>query len=85
MIRLERDFICPDEHVTKNTVNLGYGLEIISIMCQHTRKGYETTRAPDALVVPPSCGKTAKRVEHETGCTCDDCYSDRQGGYVDAP
>lgn len=79
--------------------------------CTHTARGY-TMRAPDALVVPPTCGKPVFRLPHPVsrvpppiggqpkivgmvvdcyGCGkltanawyCDDCWSDKQGGYSD--
>lgn len=47
-------------------------------------------RAPDALVMPRTCGKPVKALRPCKGCGtvtvhdyCDDCWSDKQGGYTE--
>lgn len=58
--------------------------------CTHTRLGY-VMRATDALVVPPACGKPLTEIVDCLSCGkpslgkwyCDDCWSDKQGGYSD--
>lgn len=45
--------------------------------------------ATDALILPATCGKVAKLVlcvacgREAAQAYCDNCYADRQGGYVD--